>query len=74
MIMYKNAHYLTPTDGDAFDTLFAAGSPAPHSGIYRCEGCGKETTSILGQPLPAQNHHQHTEFQGDVRWQLAVWG
>jgi hypothetical protein len=74
MIMYKNAQYLTATDGDAFDILYNAGTPTPHSGIYRCEGCGKEATSVLGHTLPPQNHHQHTESQGAIRWRLAVWG
>lgn len=74
MIMYKYAQFISQGEGEAFDEILEAGQPTPHSGIYRCEGCGKEATSILGHALPADGHHQHSSMQGAIRWQLAVWG
>lgn len=73
-ILYKYSQFLTKSDDEKFDTIYELGTPTPYSGIYRCEGCGKEVTSVYGHPLPPQNHHQHTTGQGKIRWRLAVWG
>ncbi len=73
MTYYKYIHYLTKVDMDVFDTTYKPGDNTPHSGIYRCEGCGSAIASNLGNPLPPQNHHQHTLSQGDIRWRLIVW-
>ena len=73
-ILYKNPAYLSLSSNAAFDGLHRPGAPTPYSGIYRCEGCGQEATSVYPHPLPPQNHHQHTPAQGAIRWRLAVWG
>ena len=72
MALYKYSQYLTQTTHAAFDAITGAGHTAPYSGIYRCEGCGKEAVSTEGNTLPPQNHHQHTQAQGAIRWRLVV--
>jgi hypothetical protein len=72
MAYYKYSSYLNAADGDAFDLLHEAGAVTPYSGIYRCEGCGREADSTYGHPLPPQNHHQHTPAQGRIRWRVIV--
>jgi hypothetical protein len=72
MVLYKYAHYFTTSNHAAFDTIGEPGTPTQWSGIYRCEGCGKAITSIAGNTLPPQNHHQHTAMQGRIRWRLAA--
>lgn len=73
MISYKYEAYLTKLDADVFDKFFEPGAATVHSGIYRCEGCGRAVASVAGNPLPPQNHHQHDAAQGKIRWRLAVW-
>jgi hypothetical protein len=73
-IYYKYPQLLTQSNDDKFDLLHDPGAATPHSGVYRCEGCGKEVTSVHPHPLPPQNHHQHEPSQGRIRWRLAVWG
>jgi len=73
-IFYKYDQFLTTSGDKKFDEIYQPGTPTPYSGIYRCEGCGKEVTSVHAHPLPPQNHHQHTPEQGRIRWRLVVWG
>jgi hypothetical protein len=73
MALYKNAAYLQTSTSDAFDKTYSPGASTPHSGIYRCEGCTKEIAANQGNPLPPQNHHQHTSGQGTIRWRLIVY-
>jgi hypothetical protein len=70
---YKNIAYLTQLNSPEFDQLHAPGTAAPHSGIYRCEGCGHSIASNLANPLPPQNHHHHSPAQGQIRWRMIVW-
>lgn len=72
MAYYKNGNYLSQQQGAEFDVLHAPGGQTPHSGIYRCEGCGGSAVSTLGNALPPQNHHQHQYGQGPVQWRLVV--
>ena len=72
MAWYKHSQYLTQSNEGAFDAEHSPGAPTPHSGIYRCLGCGHEVTSVRAHTLPPQNHHQHTTAQGHVRWRLIV--
>ena len=72
MALYKNSAYLKTSTSAAFDKLHKPGENTPDSGIYRCEGCGKEIASNAGNPLPPQNHHQHTTAQGSIRWRMIV--
>jgi hypothetical protein len=67
---YKQPNYFKQDTGSAFDLVHAPGVKTPYSGIYRCDGCGREDVSIKGAPLPPQNHHQHTPSQGSIRWRL----
>lgn len=73
MALYKYSGYLAASQHAAFDAVSPPGSPTPLSGIYRCEGCGHEIASNFGNPLPPQNHHQHTLQQGSIRWRLVVY-
>jgi hypothetical protein len=72
MAYYKDMKYLTRSDHKLFDSLFSPSETTPFSGIYRCEVCGHEDTSIKGKPLPPQDHHQHASYQGPIRWRLVV--
>lgn len=73
MALYKNSQYISQSSSDAFDSIHKPGDTTPHSGIYRCEGCGHEVASNAGNPLPPQNHHQHTTAQGSIRWRMIVY-
>lgn len=73
MALYKNAAYLHSNAAPEFDQLHSPGTTTPHSGIYRCEGCSKEIASNQGNPLPPQNHHQHSQSQGAIRWRMIVY-
>jgi hypothetical protein len=72
MAWYKNVNVLKQSNSDAYDKLHSPGSTVPHSGIYRCQGCGREIASNGGDPFPPQNHHQHATAQGTIRWRLIV--
>lgn len=72
MALYQSTAHVKVTKDAAFDALYSPGISTPHSGIYRCEVCGHEVTSNAGNPLPPQNHHQHTSTQGPIRWRLLV--
>jgi len=71
--LYKNLNYLSQSSSSSFDDIHKPGDNTPHSGIYRCEGCGTGIASNAGNPLPPQNHHQHTTQQGAIRWRMIVW-
>jgi hypothetical protein len=73
MALYKYAQYLAQNDDGVFDHENPPGHAAPRSGIYRCRGCGREVASNEGEPLPPQNHHQHNQSQGAIRWKLIVY-
>lgn len=73
MAWYKYDQYVQKSSGDAYDSTYTPGATVPHSGIYRCQGCGREIASNKGDPFPPQNHHQHTVAQGSIRWRLAVY-
>ncbi len=70
MANYKYSKFLSQSNHTAFDAIHHPGQTAPHSGIYRCEGCGVNVVSTHGHVLPPQNHHQHTFAQGTIRWRL----
>lgn len=72
MATYKYPQYLKQQDSAEFDRIHTPGTLAANSGIYRCEGCGHEAACNKGQPLPPQNHPQHTQAQGAIRWRLIV--
>jgi hypothetical protein len=72
MAEYRNAAHLHQAQDDAFAREYPPGAPAPSSGIYRCAICGREEASNRAQPLPPQNHHQHSAGLGGIRWKLLV--
>jgi hypothetical protein len=72
MSYYKDGRYLTQEQGGEFDAVHGPGQPTPYSGIYRCEVCGLSVTSVLGHPLPPQNHHQHPNAFAQIQWRLIV--
>lgn len=72
MAVYKYQQFLEHSDHAAFDQIHQPGFATPYSGIYRCEGCGANEACNYGNPLPPQNHHQHKQGQGQIRWRLIV--
>lgn len=72
MALFKYSQYVAQSNHQAFDQVLSPATATPFSGIYRCEGCGHEVTSVASHPLPPQNHHQHTASQGTIRWRLIV--
>lgn len=73
MALYKQGEFLARSQDAVFDVDHKPGNHAPHSGIYRCMGCGREASSEENKPLPPQNHHQHDPTQGPIRWRLIVY-
>jgi hypothetical protein len=59
-------------EGEWWKKVHAPAETVPLSGIYKCTGCKKEVTSNAGDKFPPQNHHQHSQTQGQIRWQLNV--
>lgn len=70
---YKYGSYLSQNDHEAFDELHTPGEVAKHSGVYRCINCGDTVAANAGNPLPPQNHRQHSPNSGAIRWKLLVW-
>ncbi len=73
MAIYKYARYLSRSLHSVFDRTHAPGEEARHSGIYRCDGCGREIVAGALQRLPAAGDHAHAPTQGAVRWRLVVY-
>jgi len=72
MALYKHSRYLKTSESEAFDRLHQPGAITPNSGIYRCENCTDEIASNKDNPLPPQNHRQHAQNRGPIRWRLIV--
>lgn len=74
MAWYHSRSTLKESDGnkDWWRKKYGPGEEVPVSGIYRCEGCGREIASNKQDPFPPQNHHQHTTAQGKISWELNV--
>jgi hypothetical protein len=73
MALYKRSGDISASVSDAFDKEYGPGNTVPHSGIFRCLGCGREIASNAGTSFPPQNHHQHSYGQGAIRWRMAVY-
>jgi hypothetical protein len=73
MAWYKYGDRLNKSDGEAYDKFYGPGKTVPHSGIYRCKGCGREIAANEKDPFPPQNHHQHSTTQGQIQWRLIVY-
>lgn len=72
MALYKYSTNLTQNNHEAFDGELPPGTVVNNSGIYRCTGCGDEIAANKNNPLPPQNHHQHSNQNIPIRWQLLV--
>lgn len=74
MAWYTDINNLKKSDGekDWWKHWYGPSAKVPVSGIYKCLGCRKEITSNADDPFPPQNHHQHTQAQGEIRWHLIV--
>jgi hypothetical protein len=72
MADYKYSHYLTNSSDPRFDPTHPPGATTPHSGIYKCQGCGREAACHTGDPLPPESHHQHAPNQRAIAWRLIV--
>jgi len=73
MALYNDSRYLAQSNDNAFNVDYNPGDQPPHSGIYRCMGCGREIVGEQQRQLPPQNHHQHAASQGRVRWRMIVY-
>lgn len=71
MALYQDGSKLEHTTHSAFDAELTPGTVVVNSGIYRCTGCGDEIAANKNNPLPPQNHHQHTSGS-PIRWKLLV--
>ena len=72
MAQFKYAYYVAPNGSRRFDHVSPKGAPAPHAGIYFCEGCAREVALARGDPLPGDGDHEHANEQGSIRWRLIV--
>jgi hypothetical protein len=72
MALYQNGSELTHEINARFDTQHPPGTKAPWSGIYMCTNCRDEAACNHGDPLPPQNHRQHSVTKGPIRWVLLV--
>ena len=72
MALYQSSSHLRQFTHAEFDKEFEPSATVAWSGIYRCQGCGREVVHTNGKPLPPQNHHQHSSSQGRIRWKLVV--
>ncbi len=72
MAQYKYSHYLSNFSDSKFDPAHSPGTVTPHTGVYKCQGCGSEVVSTAGDPLPPQSQHQHSLAQGKMAWRLIV--
>lgn len=72
MAWYKYPNFISHNAHGNFDALHQPGSKPYDSGIYRCEGCGLEISHNESNSLPPQNHHQHSQIQGSIRWRMIV--
>ena len=60
MAYYKVLDYLQEEQGPIYDQYHQAGTPAPLSGVYRCNICWKSTAAIRNHPLPSvEPGHEH---------------
>ena len=72
MAIYKYSRHLDQSNDAVFDSNHNPGEKPPYSGIYRCDGCGREIVAEAGRIFPPQNHHEHRVDQGTIRWRLVV--
>jgi hypothetical protein len=72
MAHYRYLHFLSHSSDSKFESAHPPGATTPHTGIYKCQGCGNEVISHAGDPLPPATHHQHSLTQEGIAWRLIV--
>jgi len=79
MALYKDQKYLHHVAERVnifqecnFDDLYTCGTPAPCSGIFRCENCGNEIAINKDDSLPPETHSEHAPLKGKIAWRLIV--
>lgn len=72
MAWYKQGQFLQYSTSTEYDKVYSPGQFVPHSGIYRCDGCGDEIACNKHTIFPPQNHHQHSPINGPILWRLIV--
>ena len=72
MAQYKYSDELSKSDSSSFDEEHTPGSKVPSSGIYMCVNCRDEVACNAGDPLPPQNHKQHTNTSKPIKWKLLI--
>lgn len=72
MALYKAGTDVKTGTGKAFEETHSPGTPTPYSGIYKCENCGREDACNKGNPLPPQNHNQHSGPK-PIMWRCLVY-
>jgi len=72
MVLFKYPQLFQKSEDAVFDQLWSPGAKPAHSGIYRCEVCGREVVGENERHLPPQNHHQHDSNQ-PIKWRLVCW-
>ena len=72
MALYQNGNELTHMVDARFNQTHKPGAVGPYSGIYICINCRDEAACNAGNPLPPQNHRQHSTSKGDILWKLLV--
>lgn len=70
MPLYSNPKIFKRSANTAFNALHNPGSKPPHSGIYRCEGCGVEVVAEQGRTFPPTHSHN---APAHVRWRLVAY-
>lgn len=73
---YKDGSKLFQSTSTEFDSFHKPGETPPHSGIYRCQGCGVEIVAEEARSFPptrACTQHHPSGIAGDVRWKLLVY-
>ena len=61
MALYNDAKYLAQETGPEYNVLHHPGQNTPFSGVYRCETCGRSTTSIRDHVFPPQVDRTSTQ-------------
>jgi hypothetical protein len=72
MALYQNGSELTHLVDSRFDQVYSPGTRAPFSGIFMCTNCRDEYACNANDPLPPQNHRQHAQDKGAIRWKPLV--
>ena len=71
MATYEDTTEVVYEAHEKYRSTHKPGVATPYSGIYICVNCRDEIAANRGNPLPPQNHRQHTK-PGPIEWRLLV--